>query len=121
MKLIAVGTLARGHNYKRGDYTGEWHSYRGFITSCKEDLGVKHHLAVTNVSSHWYLFIQWSMIKVLMHSCATLYGLRSTVYALPLQEEIKPLYTHQCCTHIHKQLTPDMCACHNWAHIAISP
>ena len=24
--------------------------YRGFITSCKEDLSVKRHLAVTNVS-----------------------------------------------------------------------
>ena len=27
---------------------------------------VKHHLAVTNVSSHWFLFTQWSMIKDLM-------------------------------------------------------
>ena len=40
--------------------------YRGFITSCKEDLSVKRHLAVTSVSSHWYLFTQWSMIKDLM-------------------------------------------------------
>ena len=37
--------------------------YRGFITSCKEDLSVKRHLAVTSVSNHWYLFTQWSMIK----------------------------------------------------------
>ena len=29
-------------------------------------LSVKRHLAVTNVSSHWYLFTQWSMIKDLM-------------------------------------------------------
>ena len=28
--------------------------YRDFITSCKEDLSVKHHFAVTIVSSHWY-------------------------------------------------------------------
>ena len=40
--------------------------YRGFITSCKEDLSVKRHLAVTNVSNHWYLFTQWNMIKDLM-------------------------------------------------------
>ena len=30
----------------------QWFCYRGFITSCKEDLSVKRHLAVTNVSSH---------------------------------------------------------------------
>ena len=41
-------------------------TYRGFITSCKEELSVKRHLAVTNVSNHWYLFTQWSMIKDLM-------------------------------------------------------
>ena len=29
-------------------------------------LSVKRHLAVTNVSNHWYLFTQWSMIKDLM-------------------------------------------------------
>ena len=29
-------------------------------------LSVKRHLAVTNVSSHWYLFTQWSMIKDLI-------------------------------------------------------
>ena len=40
-------------------------SYREVLlrTSCKEDLSLKRHLAVTNVSSHWYLFTQWSMIK----------------------------------------------------------
>ena len=43
--------------------------YRGFITSCKEDLSVKRRLAVTNVSNHWYLFTQWSI------------GLHSTVYS----------------------------------------
>ena len=30
---------------------------RDFITFCKENLSVKRHLAVTNVSSHWYIFI----------------------------------------------------------------
>ena len=45
--------------------------YRGFITSCKEDLSVKRHLAVTNVSNHWYLFTQMEhdqrLNDILMH------------------------------------------------------
>ena len=47
-----------------------------------EDLSIHCYLAVSNVSIHWYLFTQWSMIKDLMEFClrSTLY----TVYALPL-------------------------------------
>ena len=55
--------------------------YRGFITSCKEDLSVKRHLAVTNVSNHWYLFTQWNMIKDL-----------GPVYTITLQQIRKHLF-----------------------------
>ena len=52
--------------------------YSGFITSYKEDLSVKRHLAVTNVSNHWYLFTQWNMIK--HFNALVLHALRSTLY-----------------------------------------
>ena len=54
-------------------------------------MSVKRHLAVTNVSNHWYLFTQWSMIKDSMEydqrqkwhfSALVLHALRSTLYGL---------------------------------------
>ena len=47
-------------------FSGYFTKIQRFITSCKEDLSVKRHLEVTNVSSHWYYFIHTDQ-SILMH------------------------------------------------------